>query len=33
LTGGRGHFTSEHSHYDIAPPNLAEKVRRSVRDD
>jgi elongation factor G len=33
LTGGRGRFTAEHSHYDIAPPNLAEKVRRSIHED
>jgi elongation factor G len=33
LTGGRGRFTAEHSHYDIAPPNLAEKVRRAHRED
>lgn len=33
LTGGRGRFTMEHSHYDIAPPNIAEKVRRSLHDE
>jgi elongation factor G len=26
LTGGRGRFTARHSHYDPAPPNLAEKI-------
>ncbi|HZI37129.1 MAG TPA: elongation factor G [Acidimicrobiia bacterium] len=26
LTGGRGRFTATHSHYDPAPPNLAEKI-------
>jgi elongation factor G len=33
LTGGRGRFSATHSHYDIAPPNIAEKVRRSIRDE
>jgi elongation factor G len=33
LTAGRGRFTATHSHYDVAPPNIAEKVRRSIRDD
>jgi elongation factor G len=33
LTGGRGRFVAEHSHYDVAPPNVAEKVRRSVREE
>ena len=26
LTGGRGRFTAKHSHYDPAPPNLADKI-------
>jgi elongation factor G len=26
LTHGRGRFTATHSHYDPAPPNLAEKI-------
>jgi elongation factor G len=26
LTGGRGRFTAQHSHYDPAPPNLADKI-------
>jgi elongation factor G len=26
LTGGRGSYQMEHSHYDIVPPHLAEKV-------
>jgi elongation factor G len=33
LTAGRGRFTATHSHYDVAPPNIAEKVRRSIRDE
>jgi elongation factor G len=33
ITGGRGRFTATHSHYDVAPPNVAEKVRRSIRDE
>ncbi|HEX9549197.1 MAG TPA: hypothetical protein VF942_17785 [Acidimicrobiales bacterium] len=28
LTGGRGRFTVEHSHYDQLPPNFWDKVRR-----
>jgi elongation factor G len=26
LTGGRGRFVATHSHYDPAPPNLADKI-------
>jgi elongation factor G len=26
ITGGRGRFTARHSHYDPAPPNLADKI-------
>jgi elongation factor G len=26
ITGGRGRFTAKHSHYDPAPPNLADKI-------
>jgi elongation factor G len=26
LTGGRGRFVARHSHYDPAPPNLADKI-------
>jgi elongation factor G len=26
LTGGRGRFTARHSHYDPAPPTLADKI-------
>jgi elongation factor G len=26
LTGGRGRFVAKHSHYDPAPPNLADKI-------
>jgi elongation factor G len=33
LTGGRGRFSASHSHYDVAPSNVAEKVRRSIRDE
>jgi elongation factor G len=33
LTGGRGRFSATHSHYDVAPPNVAEKARRSIRDE
>ena len=27
MTGGRGRFTSRHSHYDPVPAHLAERVR------
>jgi elongation factor G len=30
ITGGRGRFHVEHSHYDVAPPNVAESVRQAV---
>jgi len=30
LTGGRGRFTSEHSHYDAMPAHLSEKVSQKV---
>ena len=30
MTGGRGRFTSEHSHYDPVPAHLVEKVRTAV---
>ena len=26
ITGGRGRFTARHSHYDPAPPHLADKI-------
>ena len=29
MTGGRGRFTSRHSHYDPVPAHLVEKVRAS----
>ena len=32
LTGGRGSFTMEHSHYDEVPAQLAEKVLAAVRE-
>jgi elongation factor G len=28
LTGGRGRFRARHSHYEVMPPNLWDKVRR-----
>ena len=31
LTGGRGRFTATHSHYDPAPPNLADKIVAEAR--
>ena len=30
LTGGRGSFTLEHDHYDIAPPQVADKALRGA---
>ena len=27
LTGGRGHFTQNHDHYDIAPPQVVERAK------
>jgi elongation factor G len=30
MTGGRGRFVAEHSHYDPVPSHLVEKVRASV---
>ena len=30
LTGGRGSFTLTHDHYDLVPPQVAEKLRREV---
>ena len=32
LTGGRGSFMMEHSHYDEVPAQLAEKVIADVRE-
>ena len=30
MTGGRGRFTAEHSHYDPVPSHLGEKVRSNA---
>ena len=30
ITGGRGSFTIEHDHYDIAPPNVVDKAMRGA---
>lgn len=30
LTGGRASFTAEHDHYDIAPPNVVDKVQKEA---
>jgi elongation factor G len=30
LTGGRGSFTLEHDHYDVAPPQVADKAMRGA---
>jgi elongation factor G len=30
ITGGRGTFTVEHDHYDIAPQNVADKAAKAV---
>lgn len=30
LTGGRGSFTVHHSHYDPAPPHVADKIKASA---
>jgi elongation factor G len=30
MTGGRGRFTVQHSHYDALPPNLVEKAKQSL---
>ncbi len=30
ITGGRGTFLVEHDHYDIAPPNVADKAMRGA---
>jgi elongation factor G len=30
LTGGRGSFTVEHDHYDIAPPNVAAAAAKAA---
>jgi elongation factor G len=28
-TGGRGRFRAEHDHYDVMPPNLADRMFKS----
>ena len=33
LTGGRGHFTLAHDHYDVLPTHLVDRVRRDVHED
>jgi elongation factor G len=30
MTGGRGRFTLQHSHYDMLPPNLVDKAKLSL---
>ncbi|MFT3855713.1 MAG: elongation factor G [Ilumatobacteraceae bacterium] len=30
MTGGRGSFTVQHDHYDVLPPHLVDKAKRSV---
>jgi elongation factor G len=32
MTGGRGRFTSEHSHYDPVPAHLVEKIASTTRE-
>jgi elongation factor G len=29
MTGGRGRFAMQHSHYDALPPNLVDKAKQS----
>jgi elongation factor G len=33
VTGGRGRFHAEHSHYDVLPAHLVEGVRRTVHEE
>jgi elongation factor G len=33
LTGGRGRFHAEHSHYDAMPPNLVERMIKKAKGD
>ncbi|CAB4899030.1 unannotated protein [freshwater metagenome] len=30
MTGGRGRFTAQHSHYDVLPAHLVEKAKQSL---
>ena len=30
ITGGRGHFTVQHHHYDVLPTHLVEKAKQSL---
>ncbi|MGB8859585.1 MAG: elongation factor G [Ilumatobacteraceae bacterium] len=30
ITGGRGHFTVQHDHYDVLPPHLVDKAKQSL---
>jgi elongation factor G len=32
LTGGRGHFTAEHDHYDVVPANLVDRLVKPKSD-
>jgi len=32
MTGGRGRFTLTHDHYDIVPPQLADKLARAPKE-
>jgi elongation factor G len=32
VTGGRGRFSATHSHYDVLPAHLVDKVKRETRD-
>jgi elongation factor G len=33
LTGGRGRFSVDHSHYDPVPSHLADKIRKAHEDE
>jgi elongation factor G len=30
ITGGRGHFTVQHDHYDVLPAHLVDKAKQSL---
>lgn len=30
MTGGRGHFTVQHDHYDVLPPHLVDKAKQTL---
>jgi translation elongation factor EF-G len=32
FTGGRGSYVATHDHYDVMPSNLADKLRRAVKE-